>query len=90
MAKLWVEVRKTSSSKRVEISRMMTGLKRLRILIKIRHARLHPPMKDIASIDVGSEEFERFAFNQAFKTFTSISKSLQRVVYKDYSPVQRK
>lgn len=71
---------------------MMTGLKRVRILIKIRHARLHPSMKDIASIDVGSEEFERFAFNQAFKTFTSISKSLyvQRVVYKDYSPVQRK
>lgn len=70
----------------------MTGLKRVRILIKIRHARLHPSMKDIASIDVGSEEFERFAFNQAFKTFTSISKSLyvQRVVYKDYSPVQRK
>lgn len=55
---------------------MMTGLKRVRILIKIRHARLHPSMKDIASIDVGSEEFERFAFNQAFKTFTSISKSL--------------
>lgn len=71
---------------------MMTGLKRVRILIKIRHARLHPSMKDIASIDVGSEEFERFAFNQAFKTFTSISESLyvQRVVYKDYSPVQRK